>query len=546
VPDRNRTLPLILSLVLCIAGRADGQDAKDAKAAGGKVPADAARITAMLRERFGAGVADAVRVKVAAAGGSVKVSLRGELPDEKTRTAVMNEVSDRVEGLQQEDFALTVAGPVRLMHTEPVRVRYEVPIAFSKDGRFAALLEREFGTATFEIWDLPARRRLNRPDTHDLPVIESLAISDDGRLLAVGHGQGVITIWRMPMGEHPVMLRPADPVDGEGTRALAFSPDGRTLASVGLHKSVPKLWLWDLSALPEPPAGAAATDKPALARVRSRMVGELKSSFSTFFLAFSPDGKTLAAAGRGVQEIGLWDVASRSLRTTLKHEKLVLEALAWSPDGKTLAAGRMLDNGGIALFDPAGSGEPKVLPFEDRDLLEALAFSPDGKTLVSRHTSGGLVLWDPAAAAAGAGKPWMTVPTERCGHGGPTMAFSADGTALVAGADTLEGWGLRWWDVSARPGAVRTPAAKGPDHAPVPRDDYLRAEVSRFIGRRVGQGTAGVKVDVTADGTIRLSGTVADRRVSEDVERDVFIRFCHYRNDDDPPRKVANDIKVGG
>src|SRR5262249_7969120 len=118
---------------------------------------------------------------------------------------------------------------------------------------------------------------------------------------------------------------------------IAFSPDGKKLATAPASENAVKVW--DVATGKE-----LATFKHA-----DPVVGG----------ASSPDGKTVAAAYRGkAAHVKLWDLATGKERASLKGPVSAFGALAFSPDGQVLAvAGRVDDNGDldnvVRLWDPA-------------------------------------------------------------------------------------------------------------------------------------------------------------------------------------------------
>ena len=112
-------------------------------------------------------------------------------------------------------------------------------------------------------------------------------------------------------------------------------------------------------------------------------------------MAFSPDGKTLAAGSRrrrgAVGRGAAWAADAEPLPVPEGY----VYSVAFSPDGRTLAAGcRSGDDGGVVLWDAARRERlaPAPLPVP-KNSVESMVFSPDGKTLAAGRT-GDVVLLD--------------------------------------------------------------------------------------------------------------------------------------------------------
>src|SRR3954451_1323745 len=96
------------------------------------------------------------------------------------------------------------------------------------------------------------------------------------------------------------------------------------------------------------------------------------------YLAFSPDGKTLASASHD-RTIRLWDVATATQKATLIGHTDWIESLAFSPDGKTLASAGF--DRTIRLWDSTTHEELGRIESAHPHEITSIAFSPDGKTL---------------------------------------------------------------------------------------------------------------------------------------------------------------------
>lgn len=200
--------------------------------------------------------------------------------------------------------------------------------------------------------------------------------------------------------------------------SVAFSPDGKTLAATGIRG----LLFWDLARLGQ------SGFKPLAFKEGTVSTG--------FFgpLAFSPAGKTLVAPHRwGDREGGavLWDVASRTWLTEkplLISEDYPVSGLAFNRDGTTIATAC---GGRLGLCDIAHSQRLAELSLGGIESARSVAFSPDGKTLaagVELEIGACVMLWDVTRRERLAGEPLAVAANDVT-----SVAFSPDGKTVAAG-----------------------------------------------------------------------------------------------------------------
>jgi WD40 repeat protein len=198
------------------------------------------------------------------------------------------------------------------------------------------------------------------------------------------------------------------------TYGMAFSPDGRTVAVLG-----PGLEVWDVTdrAHPELADYSHGDD----------IVGGADP-------AFSPDSRVLATGGGAVT---LWNVTDPARLTQIAVLPAPggvnqVNSVAFSPDGRILASG--LSDGTVLLWDvtdPVHATRTATLTGQAGNLT-ALAFSPDGHLLASASPDGTVFLWDIASPAH------VTLIGTLTGQAGGVSAvsFSPDGQLLASGSDS--------------------------------------------------------------------------------------------------------------
>lgn len=259
-------------------------------------------------------------------------------------------------------------------------------LTYSPDGATLAVGLYTEGARLIDVGTRATRRTLLVPPAvrplgpRGVQSLTALAYSPDGNALAGATSDGQVAVWDAADGTlRRVMVGPvipprragADGKFGPGRPAwlsgLAYSPDGRSLATMG-HEKVIRVW--------DPKTGREKFTVPGA------------------YAVYSPDGTTLAVASYGAGgSVGLLDVATGRARSVLEGSKF--GPLTFLAGGKVIVcfATHELE---LQLWDAATGRLRHALPLGQRSVLvrDVLVTSPDGKTIaIAGSAAYGLLGW---------------------------------------------------------------------------------------------------------------------------------------------------------
>jgi len=266
---------------------------------------------------------------------------------------------------------------------------------------------RYAGDDTLRIWDVDPQATLPALRGHTGPL-HAVSFSPDGKWIASGSADGTVCLWDAATGEPCATL----PHPG-GVWSLDYSPDGRWLASANGTEN--RVRIWDTST--------------ALLLKEIAVPGE-----SLLYVIVGPDGKRVAATSSHVEDRTLrWNVCDVATGESLFSA--VGWALAYSPDGRWLAA-LDADDRTVLLLDAKTHSTVARFRGHEQDVFK-LAFSPDSRRLASCSADRTVRLWEVDSGACQVLR----------GHTDEvlTVAFHPNGTRLASGGEDRTVW---LWDLT--------------------------------------------------------------------------------------------------
>jgi WD40 repeat protein len=401
-----------------------------------------------------------------AAGGSLAFS-----PDSKRLIAGSNGDDATIWDVASGNPVRTLSHRVEQVGFAPLRCCFPIRVAYSPKGTTVATLS---GAGTLKVWDAssawdvtagaaptpsprdpgdtgprpattPAPEGLERAFVGHAYTVNDVAFSPDGRRLASVGSDGTAKVWEVASGK---LLRTfatssyATKVafDRLGTGIVAIDADNRpTIWDAATGAVIFKAGQADGDAVTTLSRDGAvlatvASGEAEGKAVRLRQVSDnallrvLEGSGAFHDLDFSPDGKHLAAAGDD-QSVVQWEVRGAAAPRVLKGHTGAVRAVAYSPDGKHLASGS--DDEKVKLWAVDSGAEARTLATGAS--VMAVAFSPDGTLLTTADDTFKLRVWELSS-----GKELRTFYGTTAVFS--SVTFSPDGAYLAStdrGADIL-------------------------------------------------------------------------------------------------------------
>ena len=213
------------------------------------------------------------------------------------------------------------------------------------------------------VWNADSESPRRFDENGHSALVTCLAFDGDS-FLASASGDNTIRLWNTDTGE-------SRELDGHRDRvyAVAFSPDGKRLASAGWDATVR---IWDV---------ATATEAMPPLEGHEGWI---------WCVAFNPDGSLLASGGTD-STVRIWNTNEGTLAGTIDGHHLKVHSVAFSPDGQRLASASA--DRTVRIWNPH-TGDELQEPLQHDERVYSVAFSPCGTMLASAGDDNRVTIWD--------------------------------------------------------------------------------------------------------------------------------------------------------
>jgi WD40 repeat protein len=314
-------------------------------------------------------------------------------------------------------------------------------LAVSPDGLTAAVGIRH-GVKLFDLRSGTVRTAIG--DAAGSPNF--VLFSPDGTTVVATNRDTTVTRWDVASAE------PLETLRGHSNfvQQPVYSPDGETLYTVSHDGTA---IAWDLTGDRRLGRPFTFTNDGTFSR----------TGYDGHPGRISPDGR-LIAVGLKERGVALWDARRlRPVGPPLRATAGEVKTLAFSPDGRTLAA---VTGTHLTLWDVASRSRLHEIYAGSPSIVLAVAFSPDGARLATASGDRGLQLWDPATGER----------IDALGSGGASdVSFSADGGLVAFSPDND---GVEVWDVATGTSIATFAGLSDPD---LPDSSVALSPDGRFV-----------------------------------------------------------------
>jgi len=283
----------------------------------------------------------------------------------------------------------------------------------SPDGSMIAERGR-YGDACVKIFEARSNKLIRRLEGHP-GIVHAIAFSPDGKLIASAGGDKLIRFWDAQTGAVTKILAKHT---GKIV-SLAFSGDGQRLISNSEDGTVQ---IWNVN------DGSLLTNELH----KEDWVSEVR------YVAFSPKGNLIVSAHED-STIKVWDGTRGRLLRVIKGRFEDLRVAVFSPDASLIATGYDSSDSRVELWS-VRSGRLVARLGKDSDYVHSLAFSQDGSMIVTGHLADDIKVWSTRSRKLlkNFKQPYYSSDDQ--------VAFSPDGKHVVSGGENQN---ILLWNVKS-------------------------------------------------------------------------------------------------